>query len=65
MIFTNTTQFTTKQIMNLYSRRMQIKQNFRDEKIPRRGFGLREGMSLSTERPEIPGMTGILASIIM
>lgn len=32
-IFTNSTEFSPKQVMKLYSRRMQIEQNFRDEKI--------------------------------
>ncbi|STH69662.1 transposase [Escherichia coli] len=31
--FTNSTEFSPKQVMKLYSRRMQIEQNFRDEKI--------------------------------
>ncbi|MBA3143110.1 IS4 family transposase, partial [Salmonella enterica] len=65
LIFTNTTQFTAKQIMKLYSRRMQIEQNFRDEKNPRWGFGLREGMSQSVERIEVLSLIGALASIIM
>ncbi|EAS3780412.1 IS4 family transposase [Salmonella enterica subsp. diarizonae] len=65
LIFTNTTQFTAKQIMKLYSRRMQIEQNFRDEKNPRWGLGLREGMSQSVERIEVLCLIGVLASIIM
>ena len=32
-IFTNSTEFSPKQVMKLYSRRMQIEQNFQDEKI--------------------------------
>lgn len=51
--------------MKLYSRRMQIEQNFRDEKNPRWGFGLREGMSQSVERIEVLSLIGALASIIM
>ncbi|EEY3989811.1 TPA: transposase [Escherichia coli] len=65
LIFTDTTQFTAKQIMKLYSRRMQIEQNFRDEKNPRWGLGLREGMSQSVERIEVLCLIGVLASIIM
>lgn len=51
--------------MKLYSRRMQVEQNFRDEKNPRWGFGLREGMSQSVERIEVLSLIGALASIIM
>lgn len=47
-IFTNSTEFSPKQVMKLYSRRMQLEQNFRDEKNPRWGFGA----SHSSERAQ-------------
>lgn len=64
-IFTNSTEFSPKQVMKLYSRRMQIEQNFRDEKNPRWGFGLRFGASYSTERVTVLSLITTLASIIM
>ena len=64
-IFTNSTEFSPKQVMRLYSRRMQIEQNFRDEKNPRWGFGLRFGASYSTERVTVLSLIATLASIIM
>lgn len=41
LIFSSTNDFKPSEIMRLYSRRMQIEQNFRDEKSERFGFGLR------------------------
>ncbi|EDV9783420.1 transposase, partial [Salmonella enterica subsp. enterica] len=35
MIFTSTEEFKPREIMKLYSRRMQIEQYFRDEKSER------------------------------
>ncbi|MES0612751.1 IS4 family transposase [Klebsiella pneumoniae] len=64
-IFTNSTEFSPKQVMKLYSRRMQIEQNFRDEKNPRWGFGLRFGASHSSERVAVLSLIATLASIIM
>ncbi len=51
--------------MKLYSRRMQIEQNFRDEKNPRWGFGLRFGASHSSGRVTVLSLIATLASIIM
>lgn len=64
-IFTNSTGFSPKQLMKLYSRRMQIEQNFRDEKNPRWGFGMRLGVSHSFERVAVLSLIATLASIIM
>lgn len=64
-IFTNSTEFSPKQVMKLYSRRMQIEQNFRDEKNPRWGFGLRFGASHSSGRVTVLSLVATLASIIM
>ncbi|WP_420986496.1 transposase [Enterobacter mori] len=37
---TNSTKFSPKQVMKLYCRRMQVEQDFRNEKILIRRFGL-------------------------
>ena len=49
--------------MALYSRRMQIEQNFRDDKSPRFGFGLR--LSRSRGRLEVLNMVAAMASLVM
>lgn len=41
LIFSSTDEFKPRQVMKLYSRRMQIEQNFRDEKSERFCFVLR------------------------
>ncbi|WP_426724155.1 transposase [Enterobacter cloacae complex sp. 339J8] len=39
LLFSNAEGLEPHEIMTLYSRRMQIEQNFRDDKSPRFGFG--------------------------
>ncbi|MFT1053834.1 transposase, partial [Enterobacter hormaechei] len=53
------------QIMALYSRRMQIEQNFRDDKSPRFGFGLRLSRSQGKGRLEVLNMVAAMASLVM
>ncbi|EJA0166498.1 IS4 family transposase [Salmonella enterica] len=65
LILTNSQELTPRQVMKLYGRRMQIEQNFRDEKSGRYGFGLREGRNNSTERVEVLALIATLASIVM
>lgn len=65
LIFTNTTEFSASQVMKIYGRRMQIEQNFRDEKSARYGFGLRESGSQGTGRLSVLSLIATLASIIM
>ena len=55
LLFSNTDDFKPREIMKLYSRRMQIEQNFRDEKSERYGFGLRASFSRSAGRIEVAG----------
>jgi len=62
LIFTNTDQFKPREIMKLYSRRMQIEQNFRDEKSERFGFGLRSSYSRSAGRMLV---LSLLATAVM
>lgn len=51
--------------MKLYSRRMQIEQNFRDEKSERFGFGLRASRSRRGERFLVLSLLVTLASIVL
>lgn len=51
--------------MKLYSRRMQIEQNFRDEKSERFGFGLRASYSRSAGRMLVLSLLATLATVVM
>ncbi|WP_387468497.1 IS4 family transposase, partial [Photorhabdus sp. RM323S] len=50
LIFSSIDDLKPREIIKLYSRRMQIEQNFRDEKSERFGFGLRASHSRSAGR---------------
>lgn len=51
--------------MKLYSRRMQIEQNFRDEKSERFGFGLRASYSRSAGRLSVLSLLATLSTIVL
>lgn len=51
--------------MKLYSRRMQIEQNFRDEKSERFGFGLRASYSRSAGRMLVMSLLATLRTIVL
>ncbi|CDG90351.1 transposase (fragment) [Xenorhabdus bovienii str. feltiae Florida] len=57
--------FKPRQIMKLYSRRMQIEQNFRDEKSERFGFGLRASYSHGAGRLSVLSLLATLSSIVL
>ncbi|EAX8474438.1 IS4 family transposase [Salmonella enterica] len=65
LIFSSTNEFEARKIMKLYSRRMQIEQNFRDEKSERFGFGLRASHSHSAGRLLVLSLLATLVSIVM
>jgi hypothetical protein len=65
LVFSNREEMSAQQIMTLYSRRMQIEQNFRDEKSPRFGFGLRRSRSQSKGRLEVLNMVAAMASLVL
>lgn len=65
LIFSSTDKFEAREIMKLYSRRMQIEQNFRDEKSERYGFGLRVSRSRRRERLLVLSLLVTLACIIL
>ncbi|EBH1515043.1 transposase [Salmonella enterica subsp. enterica serovar Pensacola] len=50
LLFSSMDNFRPREIMKLYSRRMQIESNFRDEKSERFGTGLRASHSRSVRR---------------
>ncbi|EJP7814032.1 transposase [Escherichia coli] len=58
LTFTSTEEFKPLEIMKLYSRRMQIEQNFCDEKSERFGFGLRPSYSRSAGRLLVLSLPG-------
>ncbi len=65
LLFSNAEGLEPHQIMALYSRRMQIEQNFRDDKSPRFGFGLRLSRSRGKGRLEVLNMVAAMASLVM
>ncbi|QNC61958.1 IS4 family transposase [Shigella boydii] len=65
LIFSSTNDFRAREIIKLYSRRMQIEQNFRDEKNGRFGFGLRASKSRSTGRILVLSLLATLSTIVM
>jgi hypothetical protein len=65
LLFSNREDMEAQQIMKLYSRRMQIEQNFRDEKSPRFGYGLRLSRSQGKERLEVLSVVTAMASLVM
>ncbi|EEH2194282.1 IS4 family transposase [Salmonella enterica] len=65
LIFSSTNNFKPREIMKLYSRRMQIEQNFRDEKSERFGFGLRASYSRSAERVLVLSLLATLSTIVL
>ncbi|EAO7713766.1 IS4 family transposase [Salmonella enterica] len=65
LIFSSTNNFKPREIMKLYSRRMQIEQNFRDEKSERFGFGLRASYSRSAGRVLVLSLLATLNTIVL
>jgi hypothetical protein len=65
LLFSNVKDGDPEQIMKLYSRRMQIEQNFRDEKNPRLGYGFRYSRSQSKNRLEVLSVVMAMASLAM
>ncbi len=57
--------FKPRQVMKLYSRRMQIEQNFSDEKSERFGFGLRASYSQGAGRLSVLSLLATLSSIVL
>lgn len=65
LLFSNIDDFKPREIMKLYSHRMQIEQNFRDEKSERFGFGLRASYSRSAGRMLVLSLLATLSTIVL
>jgi hypothetical protein len=65
LIFSSMNDFKPREVMKLYSRRMQIEQNFRDEKSERFGFGLRASYSRSCGRMLVLSLLATLSTIVL
>lgn len=65
LLFTSSDDFRPREVIKIYSRRMQIEQNFRDEKSERFGFGLRASRSRTTERMQVLSLLATLSTIVM
>lgn len=64
-LFTSLTGYKPREIVKIYSRRMKIEQNFRDEKSERYGLGLRASKSRGEMRISVLFLIATLYSIIM
>lgn len=65
LLFTSLMGYKPREIVKIYSRRMQIEQNFRDEKSERYGLGLRASKSRGEKRISVLCLVATLYSIIM
>ncbi|UNK27453.1 IS4 family transposase [Serratia plymuthica] len=65
LIFSSSDEFSPAKVMKLYSRRMQIEQNFRDEKSERFGFGLRASHSSTEGRIRVLSLLATLATVVL
>ncbi|KTL62663.1 IS4 family transposase [Photorhabdus laumondii subsp. laumondii] len=65
LIFSSIDDLKPREIIKLYSRRMQIEQNFRDEKSERFGFGLRASHSRSAGRMWELSLLATLSTIVL
>lgn len=65
LLFTSLMGYKPREIVKIYSRRMQIEQNFRDEKSERYGLGLRASKSRGEKRISVLCLIATLYSIIM
>lgn len=65
LIFSSTNDFKPREVMKLYSRRMQIEQNFRDEKSERFGLGLRASYSRTVGRMLVLSLLATLSTIVL
>ncbi|MBX9477114.1 IS4 family transposase [Yersinia enterocolitica] len=65
LIFSSTEEFKPREVMKLYSRRMQIEQNFRDEKSERFGFGLRASHSRTAGRILVLSLLATLSTAVL
>ncbi|HGY4714613.1 MULTISPECIES: IS4 family transposase [Klebsiella] len=65
LLFTSLMEYKPREIVKIYSRRMQIEQNFRDEKSERYGLGLRASKSRGEKRLSVLCLVAVLYSIII
>ncbi|EDM7351507.1 IS4 family transposase, partial [Salmonella enterica subsp. enterica serovar Oslo] len=65
LLFTSLMEYKPREIVKIYSRRMQIEQNFRDEKSERYGLGLRASKSRGEKRISVLCLVAVLYSIII
>jgi hypothetical protein len=56
---------TSKQLVNLYAKRMQIEESFRDIKSPQYGLGLRHSNTRCTKRFDILLLIAMLAEWVL
>jgi hypothetical protein len=65
LIASSDTTITSAQVINLYSKRMQIEQNFRDDKSPRYGFSWRFSKSIGVNRMSVLCLIACIATLTL
>ena len=63
LIASSDSEITSAQAITIYEKRMQIEQNFRDDKSPRYGFSWRFSKSLGVERMSVLCLIACIATI--
>lgn len=65
LLASSDTTITSVQVINLYSKRMQIEQNFRDDKSPRYGFSWRFSKSVGVKRMSVLCLISCIATLTL
>ena len=65
LIASSDVEITSVQAINIYSKRMQIEQNFRDDKSPRYGFSWRFSKSLGVERMSVLCLISCITTVCL
>ena len=65
LIVTNSQELTAKQVITIYSQRMQIEQNFRDDKSLRYGFSWRHSKTTSASRISVLCLIATIATCVL
>lgn len=65
LIATSDRSLSARQVMNIYAGRMQIEQNFRDDKSPRYGFSWRFSKTVGVERMSVLCLIACIAGTLL
>ncbi|REL25917.1 IS4 family transposase [Thalassotalea euphylliae] len=65
LIATSDAELTSREVINLYAKRMQIEQNFRDDKSEQYGFSWRFSRTMGIKRMSILCLIACVASLVL